>query len=294
LGPGAKDWQAGVFRIASRGFTPAQREFLKAIADNTALEEFRIFARASAADIPGAFWDIDPTANVRWFDLPIPKFGGFNIAASANLAQAALDLEAGNRAGAERRLRENLSAGFLLMESAHTAIETIVAANRIAAMRPVLAAFFEATGRARDAGITADAGDATPSPDATTRPGVLTPDEQAREIRRAILNENELPGIRWESLMVPFAIEPCTDMHQIVFGADSLQRLTLAAAKHSMAKRGSDSLLFTLVERANGVVPPAASAATKATEWTKHRTVARLFSALTGSRQLEACLLLLP
>ena len=94
--------------------------------------------------------------------------------------------------------------------------------------------------------------------------------------------------------MMPFAIEPCADMHQIVFGADSLQRATLAAAKQSMARRASDSTLFTLVERATGLLPPAPTSATKKSEWTRHRTVARVFSALTGSRQLESCLLLLP
>jgi len=92
--------------------------------------------------------------------------------------------------------------------------------------------------------------------------------------------------------MMDFAIEPCADLHQLIFGADELQRSTLAQAKQKLAKRGTDSLLFLMVERFNGLQPRG----TLETEsiWTRHVPSARFISALTGSRQLENCLALLP
>ena len=287
-------WEEVSFKLAAKGFTAAQREYLKTVADNTALEEFRILARAKDVDVGGALWDIDPNVNTRWFDLPIPRFAALRAAANANVAQAALDLESGNRAQAERRLRENVSVGFLMIESGHMLIETLMGAAILRASRPSLAAFYEATGRARDAAFAAQDADPAFNTVESIRGTNLTPEEKSRQLRRVILDDKEIPGLRWEALMMDFAIEPCADIHQLIFGADELQRQTLTAAKQKMAKRGTDSLLFLMLERANGIVPPAPLSPKGQSQWTRHVPTARIVSALTGSRQLEACMLLLP
>jgi serine/threonine protein kinase len=283
-------WPDAAFRRARNGFSRAERDFLISMADNSALSEFRLLARAPELDVAGAVWDIKPGAEPSWLDLPIPKYALLRRAANANAAQAALDLADGKPRDAEQRLRENISVGFLMINDGRVLLENLIGANIVWGTRASLVAFFDALGRTKDARYASPEVDPLISgaeDDAAPRPAI---EDVNRSIRRTILDTTELTGLRWEMLLGSFSFEPCSDMHQIIFGADSLHRATLAQAKASLAKRGSDSLLFLLAEREaqSGYVPDAATG-----PWSAHRPVARLMTALTGNRQLEGCLALL-
>lgn len=277
-------WNTAAFRSASRGFTVAQRDFLRATADNSAMEEFRILARAPGLDFVSAYWDLEPASGAVWMLLPIPRFAALRTVANANAAQAALDLSAGRRDVAERRLRETLSAGFLLVEGGHTAIENIMGANIVNTARGSLGAFFEATGRTRDARYVSAADDPviTIIGDGRTR---MPADQVARAIRRIVLDTTEPLGLRWE-MMLAFSIEPCGDPHQVIFGPDSLHLTTLAQAQERLARSHADSQLFALVSRA--IIAPIQGPRRGVQRATA--PVARTISALTGNRQLESCL----
>jgi tRNA A-37 threonylcarbamoyl transferase component Bud32 len=282
------NWRSEAFRRARRGFTIQERTFLRGLADNTALGEFRILASAPGLDLVAAYWDIGPGVPATMMDVPIPKFGPVRAAASANAAQAALDLGAGRPEEAERRLREVVSVGFLMIDEGRIFIENLIGASIVQDARASLATFYEVTGRASDARFVAAATDPViPTLDRGPRGGV-TREEIIRRARRVVLDSTELLGLRWETLLLQYAIEPCTDLRQAIFGPDEAYRTTLAQARKQLVKRPSDSLLFSLVEL-DKVYDVTATGSRGRTVRTA-RPVGRAVTALTGRRHLEACL----
>ena len=221
-------------------------------------------------------------------DLPIPKYRHVATAADANIAAAALDFAAGRRAEAEQRLRETINAGFLMIDDSRLMVEAMVGLGTVKKARAALATLFEMSNRALEAkflSMERDATLATGGPVERRRPSV---EEVSAEVRRMILDEQEVRAVRWELLFWVFAAEPCSDLHQVVFGADALHRATYESARTSLIRNASDSLMFLVFDR-NSDRPPA-GAATSQYDWRRHQPLARAFTALTGSRQLEACL----
>jgi hypothetical protein len=274
-------WVKEAFRQAPRGFSVGQRDFLKAMADNSALEEFRLLSRAPSMDLAGAFWDITPGEEPMWYSLPIPRYTFLRTAANANAAQAALDFAAGRREDAERRLRENISVGFLMMDG-HVIIENVVGANIVASARESLVVLYDLTGRSREArAIVSEADPVITVVQPTMRFDV---GEINRMLARVVLDEQQPPGVRWE-MLASLTWAPCSDMHQVLFGPDALHTSTLAAVRTSLVRRSSDSLLFALMVPNYDADGPTRSAG--------HHPVARIISALTGNRQAADCLWLL-
>lgn len=174
-----------------------------------------------------------------------------------------------------------------MVQDGNILIENLIGASLVANARVSLSALFEATGRTREArAVSAEGDPVITTIDADSRRRVPL-DEISRTVRRIILDTGEIRGLRWE-LLFSFAVEPCTDMHQLVFGPDSLHRATVEEARRSLVRRQSDSVLFAIAElTANR--PAQAEAGWGRTMRVK-RQVARAMSAVTGHRQLEACL----
>jgi hypothetical protein len=229
-----------------------------------------------------------PDSSPPWYEFPIPKFSPLRNTANANVALAALDLGEGRAEDGERRLREVISVGFLLIEDGHFLIENLIGAAMIGSARTSLSALYQATGRTRDARfVSAESDPAPPAVDAErTRRVPLA--EIDREIRRIVLDTTEIPGLRWELLLNGFAWQPCTDMHQVIFGADSLHRATLIEARQRLVRTASDSMLFAMVARASDHPVSAQGARGRAIRTSQ--SFARGVSWLTGNRQLVACL----
>ncbi|MEX2152308.1 MAG: serine/threonine-protein kinase [Gemmatimonadaceae bacterium] len=281
-------WMREAFLQAPRGLTLAQRRFLRAQAENAALPEFRILARAPAVDMIGASVIARPDSSPPWFQFPIPKFSPLRNAATANVALAALDFGEGRADDAERRLREVISVGFLLIEDGHFLIENLIGAAMISNVRTPLNALYQATGRTREARfVSAESDPAPPTVDAepARRPRLSEID---REVRRIVLDTMEIPGLRWELLLNAFSWQPCTDLHQVVFGADSLHRVTLAEARRRLVRTSSDSILFAMVERASS--HPATSQGARGRAIRVSQSIARAASAVTGNRLMVSCL----
>ena len=286
LAPG-RNWRTGAFLQAPRGFSAAQRDFLRSIADNTAIEEFRILARATGLDFAGAYLEVKPGTTLVLEDLPGFRFGSVRVAADANMAIAALDLAAGRQSDAERRVRETLSAGFLLANDGRTMLEHLFGAAMIRNARTALVALYEATGKQREARQYSAESDPVLT-ESSDRRSFVPIEEVSRTIRRIALDTNEIRALRWDVLLVPMWFEPCTDLHQVVFGPDSLHRATLARAKASLAVRASDSVLFSLAETMH--VRPVQASGSRGSAYEMIKPISRSVSALTGNRQLEACL----
>jgi tRNA A-37 threonylcarbamoyl transferase component Bud32 len=283
-------WAKAAFRNARQGFSVAERDYLRALADNSALEEYRMFARAPVLDFAGTYWELDANPPPAWFELPIPALTPLRQVAHANAAQAALAFSAGRADEAERRLRENISAGLLLMDQAPVLLMNLVGSNMVASACQSLTAFYDAIGRPKEARLISSEEDPeiTIVESAAEQPSI---DEISRSLSRTILDQGSPLGTRWELIAGSFAFVPCTDMHQVLFGPDELHKETIAQARASLVRRQSDSLLFAVVDRASD--RPAIAVPQRTSVWSAHRPFARIVAALTGNRQLEGCLSLL-
>ena len=278
-------WMAYAFRGARRGLTLTQRDYLRAVADNSAMEEFRTLARARAMDLPAAFWDLRDAATFMY--LPIPRFSPVKAAAHANIAQAALDFADGRPADAERRLKEVVSVGFHLINDGHTLIENLIGAVVVSSARTGLVALYEATGRDRDARFLSTQNDPEPPSELSDiRTSGL--EETYRNVSARVLDTTTLPGLRWELLNAFLAFQPCTDMHQVIFGPDSLHLATMATARSTMVRRPSDSAFFALAETPR--VVPITAQGQRGVAVRSTAPVTRLLGRMTGNRQLEACI----
>jgi len=275
------------FRVAPRGFTDTQRRYLLRLAENPALAEFRLVANARHLDIGAAMWNVPPGSRLSPRYLPLMRFGGIRNAARSNTAQAALDLAAGQPRDAERRLREVISVGFLMMDDAKFLLENLVGAALVNNARLALEAFYQATGRPAEARFVSAASD--PQPDlriesgGRARPSI---EEVMRAQREIVLDSTEINGLRWE-MLVAYAITPCMDPRQIIFGPDSLHVAMIRDAERQLVRSASDSVLFSLVEQPlddrhmtrNGV--PLATYPRTVLGWT--------VSAVTGHAVFAAC-----
>ncbi len=236
------------FRVASRGFTDEQRRYLLRLAENPALAEFRLAANAPRLDLSAAVWEIPPGSRISPLSLPHLRSAGIRNAATSNIAQAALDLAAGQPQDAERRLREVISVGFLLARDGKFLLENVGGASLINMARQALEAFYQATGRATEARFVSAASDPQRDPRLEDGRPRVSLDEALRTVRRMTLDTTEINGLRWEMLM-SYSISPCADMRQIVFGVDSLHTAVIREAEGSLVRNASDSLFFSLIEQ---------------------------------------------
>ena len=237
------------FRVARRGFTDAQRRYLRQLADNPALAEFRLAANAPRLDLSAALWNIPPGSRISLHDIPIPRFAGIRQAAMSNTAAAALDFAAGQTRDAERRLKEVVSVGFLMMRDGTTLIENLVGAVIVNNARQSLEAFYENSGRPAQAQFVSASAD--PPFDAALDPdrrGRAPIEEVLRLVRHTALDPQEIRGLRWE-MIVSYSMVPCADMRQILFGPDSTHRAVIDSARASLVRSASDSVIFSLVEQ---------------------------------------------
>ena len=237
------------FAAARRGFTDEQRRWLRQLADNPALAEFRLAANAPRLDLSSAVFAIPPGARIFVTDLPTASFSGIRTAATSNTAAAAIDLAAGQPQDAERRLREVISVGILLMRDGNTLLENLVGAAIVNSGRQSLEAFYQATGRATEARAVSAASD--PTMDMSLEPDRRTSvpsDEMVRVLRRIVLDAAEPRGLRWE-MLVGYSFMPCTDARQILFGPDSAQTAVMNAARASLVRSPADSIYFSVIEQ---------------------------------------------
>ena len=279
---------ADAFRQAPRGFSDAQRTYLTRLANNPALAEFRLAAAAPALDLGVAVWNVPPESRLSWHELPIIKFTGLRGAAASNTAQAALDLAAGRRVDAERRLREVISVGFLLMRDGRTLLENLVGAAIVIGARNSLAAFYEVTGRGAESRFVSSASD--PGSDARLEIEAsrrVAFEEMMRSVRRTVLDTTEMRGLRWELLLSLYSLAPCSDMRQILFGVDSTHRATLDEARRSLVRGSTDSLLFAFVEQPMDTLRMTRGGTPLIGR--SRNPVMRSVSIVTGHRTLEAC-----
>jgi hypothetical protein len=285
LGDPRERWPIRAIRQARRGFTPAQRAVLDSMARSPLIPEYEILGRAAAADVQSASWQLPLADTVAIWQMPVRGHGPLFHAGLALVARSALALAAGRVTDAERDLRTVVGAGFALMED-RLLIEALIGRIHVELGRDAFLALYEATGRTAEAnGILREVAEALRTSSVFAQ---LNQSMSLRALtdsaRKVFLNPATPTSVRWEIGVYGLSMAPCTDLHQVLFGADSSHRAVFAAARRTMVKTQTDSIIFDLgVGQFERRPPP------RVGSQGLHRRAARAVDFLLGGHRVESC-----
>jgi hypothetical protein len=286
-----KLWPYTAMRAAPRGFTTAQRAWLQRVAAHPGRVEMELLGRAGGLDYAGAALNLPFPPGIAEYQLPLPRMGHVRAVVHAIAAQAILDLEAGKRADAERRLRLLIGAGHAMIDD-NLLITNLIGVVFVGIGQGSLAAYYEAVNqpdRAREVTLTlATVGDDDPARGARARGSVPA---QVKAMRGAISNTQLVRGLRWEFATSVLPYEPCTDLRQLLFGPSASYLQTLALGRKHLVRSGSraDSILYDMGARALEHPMVWDSDYPLTVKGRLSRLAARVLDSIVGGRRFESC-----
>jgi hypothetical protein len=248
LGVPPHGWPKEIFSRAVQNPSPEVRAFLADMADHPGQELFSRLARAEAVDQGSAIWVTPFPEGTSFAELPIPKFSPLRDAGYARLAAAAHDLLEGRPAAAEEKVREVISVGLLLGDDGNTLIENligyVIATNGVDGMIDL----YRATGREAEAVQLEGRVRAAERAAAMGRAGgARTLEESLRRMPAIVLDEDEIPGLRWELLSSIATVTPCINLQRMVFGPGEAYETFLSQAREALIRYPSQAALFDVV-----------------------------------------------
>jgi hypothetical protein len=275
--------RGSAMRLARHGLSKADRAYLRRVADVPGIHELETLARAAEVDYVSAVVRSPVPRDFRFDDLPgVDDPVVFRVSRGL-MAQAILDFADGKNALAEQHVREVVSAGLHLSRNPHS-WPALSGPPMVAMGRANYVELLTATGRGGEA--------------VAMRSGVRDPrltdwfmgdvsmDASARaRYRLTLLRDSTTPPfLRWDVVRRRIAFEPCTDLRQMIFGADDSYRRTLNEARQILVHQPGDEILMRSIESSldhprepifSGGFDP----------------FARFMDRMTGSRRFSACLM---
>jgi hypothetical protein len=263
LFPGAQSgtpWQGPrsdkVLDLVAKGFSPAERTFLRQVATAPIWRDYDLFARAPAADMIGGRFALPFPADATWMEFPITRFAATKELADASVTRAAWHLSEGRRDSAEAVLRTTISFGRVLSANAPFAIDQLIGNVITGIGRSALQQLFEITYDPRAAAVAAagnkaNGAAAAPIIDKLKRVGAVPAGrvEEVREALVAIVADPAIPrGLRFEAL-TSLSLTTCMRSGDIIFGPGRTVRDGFAMARASLARNEGERQLVDLIER---------------------------------------------
>ena len=284
-------WFEDAILAAPRGFTIAQRALLESMAFNPLAADFATLARAPSVDYQAAIWGARMPDSVTVGSIPVVRFVNLKPSAYAELAHAALELADGHADRAEARVRAVIGAGFGLMGS-RTMLEALYGVVIVGIGRNGLARVYEATGRGQEARALTNTVLEARADFMPQRLNASDPSERLRAMRAKMRDPRTMPAIRWELAEFGLSYQPCGDLHQLLFGADTAHTAAYDEARRTLVKTPTDSMVFDLGARALErpiALPPALRRPVDGVL----NGLARSIDVMLGGRRVEACVSLL-
>ena len=226
-------WTTAAILAAANGLTPAQRTLLEQAAAHPARDEFSRAAQAASADVYGALLELPPAKPIDPFTYPPANLFAVGEAAESYAAQVALDIADHRPGDAERRAREIIAVGALMLDL-HQLIDNIAGINVLRRGVSTLGAVYVATGRERDARMLLDS-----VASAATRRQKYPIGASDGALVTALHDNKRLRGARMEALY-PLLFRVCADPKQLLFGVNADYRATVAYARDSVARYPSE------------------------------------------------------
>jgi hypothetical protein len=173
--------------------------------------------------------------------------------AYAHVALALDQLARGDAAAAETTLREIISVGFLMTENSATLIENLIGIVIIGVGGDALHAFYQSTGRTRDAEDLAWARESARLAAERMRAGIPQPPDgslaQLRGLPAIVLDSTAIRGLRWEFFMMLNTLGPCINLNRAVFGPGQEYATWVERARAGLVQYESEAWLFERASR---------------------------------------------
>lgn len=276
------------------GFSPEELRYLQMVASAPVWADWDRVARARAIDVLGTSLAMPVSEGVTVEAIPIPKFASLKELAYASVSRAAYHLTRNQRDSAEHSLRATISVGLVMSDNAVTLIERLIGVVIVGIGRDALIQLYDITGNPAGRRLQARVDSALRAREAREDADMTlmeTPIGQitAPAARRRALTLAGSPQIhrslRLEMLMV-LGWTPCTNLRELIFGADEEVREVFARARRELVRFPSDSLLVALSE-----VGPLRHA--NAPAKTLFERMSKVAGAVTANPRLAGCMRLM-
>ena len=236
-----------ILEAAAAGFSPSEREYLKALSAASVWRDFDLVARAPSVDVIGGRFKIPFGPGAFPEQRPIPSFKASRELSYAAVARAAHYMAIGERDSAETVLRSIVSYGFAMIDNGSTSIEALIGGVIVGVGRDALQRFYAIQ---HDPRATLPA--LAPLTKSSVSPAHAGAQPTAEELRRRLLARLEDPEIpRTEQFdgLQSLALAPCTNVRELLFGPRSDMTAILDRARRTIARYPSERALVDLQTR---------------------------------------------
>jgi hypothetical protein len=280
-----------VIESVARGLTPDELRTLRAIATSPVWVDFDRFARAPAADIFGARYQLPFTKTATTFEMPITRFAGSKELAYASVSRAAYYLAIGQKAEGEAALRSTIGFGFTMIDNGTTVIDQLIGRVIVGIGRDGLQRYFTATHDPRLAEVI-ESGQPAKAKSAfdPTWPNAQWSTENVRQyFLESAQDPKLLRGARFASLAA-LSRSSCTNVRELLFGPRPEVTQAFEQAKRDLARYPSERAFIDLMTtdlarvRSEGAMKPLG-------RWMIG--AATIGSTITGNPRIAACTTLL-
>ncbi len=235
-----------ILEAVAKGFSPEEREYLRAIATAPVWREYDIVARAPAVDLVGGYLKFPLPADARWEQLPISQFRSTRELAYAGVSRAAYHMSMGQRDSAESALRAVVSFGFALVDNGTNLLDQLVGDVMIGIGRDGLKRFYTITGDVRAASPAV----ATPTKEEVNLPSGgqlrgLPPEEVRRRVIARATDPTTPRGERFETVRL-LTMSSCSSVRDIVMGPPADVRDAIEGASRILGRFPSERALVRL------------------------------------------------
>ncbi len=230
-----------VLKAAQGDLSPAERQYLRTVAEAPIWPNIDRLASARALDIMGARYVLPFREDASAVLMYIPRFAATKELAYAGLSRAAYHVSQGEPDRAEHALRSVLSYGFVLLDNGSSAIEGLIGRVVVGIASEGLHTLYSMTGNAAGAALTA--------PIQSTTALKRGPEERPAEARLIeIANDPAVSRtIRLESLRA-LAFSSCTNVRGALFGPSAESNAAFDAARRDLVRYPSDRAFINLLQ----------------------------------------------
>jgi serine/threonine-protein kinase len=244
-----------VMRVAPHGFTPAERQYLRRVAENPGFAILRRLGHAREMDVVLARFALPfpDSASAAEMDASSVPFG-LRDAAYASVATAALLVSEGRRAEGESLLFETASFGLLLADEATGSWDAMIGSLVTSIARRGLLSLYE-SGPPSTAGIRlrrvtdsiiAVSAARTGESDFQRYLGLQRVPDLGRAVLNIVTQEGAPRAVRWKYLRL-VAYKRCSNVRELLFGLSPNTEAWLSGARATLVRRSSDTALFDLL-----------------------------------------------
>ena len=232
-----------IIAAASRGFTPKETEYLRAVAHAPIWRDVALVARAPAIDMLGARFQFPLAENATWEAMPLPSLGSLKDIAFEELVRAAWYISQDQPDSAEAVLREAISFGLAVKDNGNTAIEQLVGHTAALIGREGQQEFYQLRGKplARRPELQPFNGNLPNGPK-------LTPDEVRRRLIARVTDPSAPRAERVEAVR-RLEYSACSNVKEMLFGLRPESQRAIDAAKLALARYPSERAVLDLAAR---------------------------------------------